>query len=83
MLNEEIVYIKVVGFGQLMSDNLLGYNFNTNTYHKMALHNGKYWVVESANRHGPWTLKNGDNIPLNATRIVNYMKEEVNVERIS
>lgn len=78
MTDESIVYIKVVGLGQLMSDNLFGYNDSKKKHYKMALHNGKYWVVESDNRNGPWKLKNGDNIPLQPTRIVNYTKEEVN-----
>ncbi|RZK28781.1 MAG: hypothetical protein EOO61_21580 [Hymenobacter sp.] len=80
MADEGIIYIKVAGLGTLMSDNLLGYNFNSNTYHKMALYNGKYWVVESKERHGPWTLKNGDNNPINPTRIVNYTKEDITVD---
>jgi hypothetical protein len=80
MSDEGIIYIKVVGLGTLMSDNLFGYNFDTKTYHKMALHNGKYWVVESKDRHGPWTLKNGDNIPLNVSRIVNYTKEDATAD---
>lgn len=73
MTDEGIVYIKVTGIGPLMSDNLLGYNAQKKMHYKMALHNGKYWVVESPNRNGPWKLKNGDNIPLNATRIVNFI----------
>lgn len=76
MSDEGIIYIKVVGIGPLMSDNLLGFNFNTKMYHKMALHNGKYWVVEAKDRQGPWTLKNGDSRPLNVSRVVNYTKED-------
>lgn len=76
-MSDDIVYIKVKGFGELMSDNFFGYNDAKKKHYKMALVNGKYWVVESDSRHGPWTLKNGDNIPINPTRIVNYTKEDV------
>lgn len=84
MSDEGIVYIKVVGQPvPLMSDNLLGFNFNTETYHKMALFNGKYRVVKSKDRHGPWTLKNDTDKPLEPTRIVKYAKEDVSVPPVA
>lgn len=72
----EIPYVKVAGLGMLMTDYCIGFNATAKKFFKMALFEGKFRVIESVSRQGPWKLKNDGSRKLNPSRIVNYRYED-------
>jgi hypothetical protein len=69
-------YIKVKGYGSLLSDLCIGYNVVRKKFYKMALHDGKFRVIEASKKDGPWKMKNDGLGRFTPTRIVTYTNAE-------